>query len=62
MIVSAARKEIKDLNDLLVYCEVGTDRYADKNIGVCMKMLKEHFGANMDGKIASGVAKRYTNA
>ena len=31
----------------------------DKNMGACMKALKEHFGANMDGKIASGVAKEY---
>jgi len=92
MIVTATRKEIKDLNDLLAYCEAGTDRHnevtekigyceavlpkmatedeimeylvtndADKNMGTCMKMLKEHFGANMDGKMASGVAKRYVN-
>lgn len=31
----------------------------DKNIGVCMKALKAQFGANMDGKTASIVAKKY---
>lgn len=31
----------------------------DKNIGACMKALKAQFGANMDGKMASMVAKKY---
>ena len=92
MIVNAIKNEIKELRELLPYCEVGTERYvevtekltyceavlpemasendimqyliennADKNIGACMKMLKEHFGANMDGKMASMVAKKYVN-
>lgn len=31
----------------------------DKNIGVCMKTLKEHFGESFDGKIAQQVVKSY---
>lgn len=34
----------------------------EKNIGVCMKVLKSEFGANMDGRIASMVAKNYINS
>lgn len=33
----------------------------EKNMGACMKALKAHFGANMDGKEASAVAKTYCN-
>ena len=33
----------------------------EKNIGVCMKALKEKFGANMDGKMASVIAKEYVS-
>ena len=33
----------------------------EKNIGTCMKALKEKFGANMDGKMASMVAKEYVS-
>ena len=31
----------------------------EKNIGLCMKALKQNFGANMDGKMASGVVRKY---
>lgn len=31
----------------------------EKNIGVCMKTLKNHFGSNMDGKLAQSVVKSY---
>lgn len=31
----------------------------EKNIGICMKALKEQFGAKLDSKIASGVVKDY---
>lgn len=92
MIVSAIKNEIKQLNDLLEFCEEGSDRYTEtktkigyceavlpkmateeeivaylvdnnieKNMGVCMKALKANFGANMDGKIASAVAKQYVS-
>lgn len=33
----------------------------EKNMGICMKALKEKFGANMDGKMASMVAKEYVS-
>ena len=33
----------------------------EKNMGICMKALKEKFGANMDGKMASMIAKEYVN-
>lgn len=33
----------------------------EKNIGACMKALKSNFGANMDGKVASMVAKKYVS-
>ena len=34
----------------------------EKNMGTCMKALKSEFGANMDGRIASVVAKNYINS
>lgn len=33
----------------------------EKNIGTCMKALKSNFGANMDGKVASMIAKKYVS-
>ena len=33
----------------------------EKNIGVCMKSLKTHFGANLDGRVAQEVVKTYIN-
>ena len=38
-----------------------TTNAVEKNMGVCMKALKEKFGANMDGKMASMVAKDYVS-
>ena len=35
------------------------DNNIEKNIGVCMKTLKNHFGSNMDGKLAQSVVKSY---
>lgn len=32
-----------------------------KDIGACMKALKEKFGDTLDGKIAQPVVKKYTN-
>ena len=92
MIVRAIKNEIKQLNDVLVYYNSGTEKYqevmdkigyceillpkmateneimtylidhtVEKNMGICMKVLKEHFGMNMDGKIASKVAKEYVS-
>lgn len=92
MITAAIKNEIKQLNELLGFCEAGTDRHTEavekirycesvlpkmaskeeimefliqsgveKNMGACMKALKEKFGANMDGKVASMVAKEYVN-
>lgn len=31
----------------------------EKNIGICMKALKKHFGSNIDGKMANGVVRKY---
>lgn len=92
MIVAAIKNEIKQLNDLLEFCEEGSDRYTktktkigycesvlpkmateeeimaylvdnsvEKNMGTCMKALKANFGANIDGKVASTVARQYTS-
>ena len=92
MIISAIKNEIKQLNDLIGFCPVGSEKMAeanekvkyceavlpkmasereimeyivsnnaDKNIGACMKLLKSHFGANMDGKMASNVARQYVS-
>lgn len=92
MIVTATKNEIKQLNDLLEFCTVGSDKYnettekikfcesvlpkmatedeimeflisnmIEKNMGICMKALKEKFGANMDGKMASMIAKEYVS-
>lgn len=46
--------------DEIRYFLVSSD--IEKNIGVCMKALKEKFGANMDGKMASTIAKEYVNS
>lgn len=92
MIVNAIKNEIKQLNDFIAFCTIGSEKYIetaekiayceavlpkmateediiqfltehniDKNMGTCMKSLKEHFGANMDGKIASMVVKNYVS-
>lgn len=42
-----------DIMDFLVSNSI------DKNMGVCMKQLKAHFGSTMDGKMASNVVKQY---
>lgn len=91
-IISSAKKEIKQLTDLLEYCEQNSDKYEeanrkidlakgilpkmaeadeirdylvtnniDKNMGICMKTLKEHFKDSLDGKQASKVVKEYIN-
>lgn len=39
-----------------------TENGIEKNIGACMKALKEHFGSNLDGRYASAVAKGYVNS
>jgi uncharacterized protein YqeY len=80
-IIASAKKEIKQLTDLLEYCEQNSDKYEeanrkidlakgilpkmaeadeirdylvtnniDKNMGICMKTLKEHFKDSLDGK------------
>ena len=38
------------------------DNDIEKNVGVCMRALKEHFGSNMDSKAASVVAREYANS
>lgn len=42
-IINAAKKEIKQINDLLEYCEVGSDRYNEckKNIQLCEELLPQ---------------------
>lgn len=37
------------------------DNSVEKNMGACMKALKANFGTNMDGKVASAVAKKYSS-
>lgn len=65
-----------EIKEKIAYCEVVLPKMAtedeiryflvssdiEKNIGVCMKALKENFGANMDGKMASTIAKEYVNS
>ncbi len=91
-IIASAKKEIKQLTDLLEYCEQNSDKYEeinrkidlakgilpkmaeadeirdylvtnniDKNMGICMKALKDHFKDSLDGKQASKVVKEYIN-
>lgn len=36
-----------------------TSNNIEKNIGVCMKSLKAHFGSNLDGKMAQTVVRQY---
>lgn len=91
-IIASAKKEIKQLTDILEYCEQNSDKYEeanrkidlakgilpkmaeadeirdylvtnniDKNMGICMKTLKEHFKDSLDGKQASKVVKEYIN-
>ena len=91
IVVNAAKKELKQLNDTLSYIKDETsDRFvevtesikiveeflpkqasdeeiktflvesnAEKNMGKCMKALKEKFGSNFDGKKASAIVKEY---
>jgi uncharacterized protein YqeY len=42
--------------DILEYLQ---NNHIEKNMGVCMKSLKSNFGAMMDGKMASNIAKQY---
>ena len=42
--------------DVLIYLEQNN---LEKNIGVCMKALKNHFGSSLDGKSANIVVKKY---
>lgn len=91
-VITAARKELKQLEDTLSYItkESDPDRYEklttsiaivndflpksiseneildflknndiDKNMGVCMKALKNKFGVNLDGRTASSIVKNY---
>lgn len=93
MILTAAKNEIKQLEDLKQYCKEGTEKYqevmekieycktmlpamateedvknflvtngVEKNIGVCMKTLKQNFGAKLDGRMAQGIVKEYINS
>lgn len=91
IVVNAAKKELKQLNDTLSYIKDETsDKFVDvtesikiveeflpkqasdeeikafliesnieKNMGKCMKALKEKFGSNFDGKKASAIVKEY---
>lgn len=91
IVVNAAKKELKQLNDTLSYIKDETsDKFievtesikiveeflpkqasaeeiktflvesnAEKNMGKCMKALKEKFGSNFDGKKASAIVKEY---
>ena len=97
MLITAAKNEIKQLEELLSICEKSTEQYAEKimetkkkieycknvlpkmateqeirefltstdipkNIGMAMKALKERFGAYMDSRMASQIAKEYASA
>ena len=91
IVVNAAKKELKQLNDTLSYIkDENSDKFievtesikiveeflpkqasdeeikaflvesnAEKNMGKCMKALKEKFGSNFDGKKASAIVKEY---
>lgn len=91
LIIDAAKKEVKQLNELLSFCtddmsekkvEIAFKISAaqellpsmatefqimdylvssniEKNMGVCMKSLKSHFGDALDGKVAQTVVKSY---
>lgn len=92
MIVDAAKKEVKQLEETQSYC-VGTAKFVEiarcidyakallpkmatpedirafltenkveKNMGACMKALKERFGNSLDSKMASEIAKEYTKS
>jgi len=64
-----------EILDKLLYCETVLPKMAsvhdikeylvtnsiEKNIGTCMRELKEHFGSTFDGKTASSVVKEYVN-
>lgn len=91
-VITAARKELKQLEDTLSYItkKSDPDRYeklttsiaivndflpksvseneildflknndVDKNMGICMKALKNKFGVNLDGRTASNIVKNY---
>lgn len=47
--------ETDEIRDYLVTNNI------DKNMGICMKTLKEHFKDSLDGKQASKVVKEYIN-
>jgi uncharacterized protein YqeY len=63
----------KEITEKIEYCEfilpeqITEDQIVDyltsnnieKNIGVCMKSLKAHFGSNLDGKMAQTVVRQY---
>ena len=63
----------KEITEKIEYCEfilpeqITEDQIIDyltsnnieKNIGVCMKSLKAHFGSNLDGKMAQTVVRQY---
>lgn len=71
---TSGTEKYEEVKTKLQYCEVLLPKMAteeeiidylmkntiEKNIGICMKKLKEYFGMNMDGKLASKVAKEYT--
>ena len=72
----AGSEKYIEIKEKIAYCEVVLPKMAtedeiryflvssdiEKNIGICMKALKENFGANMDGKMASTIAKEYVNS
>lgn len=72
----ACSEKYIEIKEKIAYCEVVLPKMAtedeiryflvssdiEKNIGICMKALKENFGANMDGKMASTIAKEYVNS
>ena len=46
-------------NDIMEYL---CNQNVEKNMGTCMKVLKEYFGTSFDGKTASCVVKEYISA
>lgn len=92
MVIKAVKNEIKQLNDLMIYCKEDVKKTSEivtkiqyceillptmasedeiklyletinleKNIGVCMKELKAHFGSALDGRLAQQIVKEYIN-
>ena len=69
-------KKANEITIIIGYCEALLPKMAseieiqsfltgeglEKNMGVCMKALKTHFGETLDGKLAQSLVKSYVNS